>query len=54
MLQELITHFGVKLNANPSLERGGATPAGMDGPGRLIIVSASHMVRMCKHLNEKV
>jgi hypothetical protein len=54
MLQELVTHFGVKLNENPSLERGGATPAGMDGPGRLIIVGASHMVRMCKHLQEKV
>jgi hypothetical protein len=53
MIQELITHFGVKLNEKPSLERGGATPAGADGPGRLIIAGASHMVRMSRHLKEK-
>ncbi len=53
MLHELVTHFGVKLNENPSLERGGATPAEMEMPGRLIIVGASHMVRMSKHLQEK-
>jgi hypothetical protein len=53
MVNELVTHFGVKLNENPSLERGGATPTGNDEPGRLIIVGASHMVRMSKHLQEK-
>jgi hypothetical protein len=53
MVNELVTHFGVKLNENPSLESGGVTPAGTDEPGRLIIVGASHMVRMSKHLQEK-
>jgi hypothetical protein len=53
MVNELVTHFGVKLNENPSLERGGVTPAGTDEPGLLIIVGASHMVRMSKHLQEK-
>ncbi len=30
MQHELVTHFGVKLNVNPSLERGGVTPAEME------------------------
>jgi hypothetical protein len=54
MLHELVTHFGVKLNMEPSLERGGATPAEMERPGRLILVGASHMVRMSRHLPENV
>jgi hypothetical protein len=53
LINELVTHFGVKLNTNPSLERGGETPAGKFEPGRLIIVGASHMVKMSKHLQEK-
>jgi hypothetical protein len=52
LLQELVTHFGVKINMEPSLERGGTTPAEIQMPGRLIIVGASHMVRMAKHLPE--
>jgi hypothetical protein len=33
MVNELVTHFGVKLNENPSLERGVVTPAGTEEPG---------------------
>ncbi len=50
LLSELVQKFGVSVNTNPILERGGVTPVQTHMPGRLIIVGASHMVRLAKHL----
>jgi hypothetical protein len=50
LLSELSQKFGVSVNTKPSLECGGVTPVKMHMPGRLIIVGASHMVRLAKHL----
>ncbi len=45
LLGELIEHFDVDLNLNPTLERGGEIQATVTQPGRLIIVGTSHMTR---------
>ncbi len=42
--------FGVSVNTNPILERGSATPVKIHMQGRLIIVGASHMMILAKHL----
>jgi hypothetical protein len=50
LLSELVQKFGVSVNTDPILERGSATQVKTHMPGRLIIVGASHMVRLAKHL----
>jgi hypothetical protein len=50
MLSEINMRFGFNLNETPVMERGAVTPEKITMPGRLIIVGASHMVRMASYL----
>jgi hypothetical protein len=50
LVSEINMRFGFDLNETPVMERGAVTPDNKSLPGRLIIVGASHMVRMASHL----
>ncbi len=53
MLSEINMRFGFDLNEMPVMERGAVTPEKKIMPGRLIIVGASHMVRMASYLPQE-
>ncbi len=50
ILSEICREFGVKVNINPIIERGMATPAKMTDGGRTVLIGASHMCRTAGQL----
>jgi hypothetical protein len=54
ILREICCEFGVKLNIEPTIERGMATQASTADGGRTILIGASHMCRTAEHLQDCV
>ncbi len=50
ILSEICREFGVKVNTNPIIERGMATPAKITDGGRIVLIGASHMCRTAEQL----
>jgi hypothetical protein len=42
--------YGLRLNKNPNFERGGSSTAADAAPGHIILIGASHMMRLAEHL----
>jgi hypothetical protein len=50
LIAELAENYGVRLNKNPSFERGGSSTAAAGATGRFILIGASHMSRMAEYM----
>jgi hypothetical protein len=50
LIAELTGNYGLRINKNPSFERGGSSTAADTVPGRIILIGASHMMRLAEHM----
>ncbi len=50
LIAELTDNYGLRINNNPCFERGVSSTAADTLPGRIILIGASHMMRLAEHM----